>query len=74
MALQFLGKNPDSPDGDSPTIYLDRTTDSYIVQGWKVTDPERLAQLSLPEHETVIELPRRMVQFFLEVNGGGANH
>jgi hypothetical protein len=74
MTLRFLGKDPESPNGDSPTVYLDDETGNYIVQGWKVTDPERLAQLRLPEHETVIELPRRMLQFFLEVNGGGAIH
>ncbi|WP_442789133.1 hypothetical protein [Kitasatospora sp. NBC_01302] len=33
-----------------------------------MTDPERLAQLDLPDHETVIEYPKRMIQFFPEVN------
>ncbi|MEU7871252.1 hypothetical protein [Dactylosporangium sp. NPDC049140] len=74
MALLFLGKDPESPNGDSPTVYRDDETGNYIVQGWKVTDPVRLAQLNLPEHETVIELPPRMLQFFSEVNGGGASH
>jgi len=70
VALQFLGKDPDSSQDQSPTLYLDDETGHYIIQGWKVTDAERLAQLNVPEHETVIEFPRRMMQFFLEVKGG----
>lgn len=67
MALRKLGKDPESPSGGSPTVYLDDTKDNYLVQGWKVLDEERLSQLDIPEHETVVEIPRRMVQFFLEV-------
>ncbi|MER8067475.1 hypothetical protein ABTZ59_04075 [Streptomyces sp. NPDC094034] len=71
MALHLLGKDPDSPDGKSPTVYYDDTTDSYLVQGWKVLDEQRLSKLDLPDHETVVEIPKRMLQFFPEVNGGG---
>nr|WP_221375101.1 hypothetical protein [Actinoplanes polyasparticus] len=71
MALEFLGKDPSSPDGDSATIYRDTDRDTYLVQGLKVTDRERLSQLSLPEYETVVEIPRYMTQFFPEVADGG---
>lgn len=67
MALRELGKDPESPSGGSPTIYLDEEKDSYVVQGWKVEDAERLGQMDIPGHESVVEIPRRMVQFFLEV-------
>jgi hypothetical protein len=67
MALHKLGKDPESPDGKSPTVYLDDRTDNYLVQGWKVLDEERLEQMDIPDHETVVEIPRRMVQFFLEM-------
>lgn len=70
MALHRLGKDPESPNNGSPTVYLDDETGHYILQGWKVTDPERLAQMDIPEHETVIEFPKRMMQFFPEVTGG----
>ncbi|MET7718014.1 hypothetical protein [Streptomyces sp. NPDC005407] len=70
MALHKLGQDPNSPDGKSPTVYLDDETGNYILQGWKVTDPERLAQMDIPGHETVIEFPKRMMQFFPEVTGG----
>ncbi|MEV6421352.1 hypothetical protein [Streptomyces sp. NPDC051662] len=58
----------------SPTVYLDDAKDNYLVQGWKVLDKERLAQLEIPEHETVVEIPRRMAQFFLEVKGDDGSH
>ncbi|MFR9790985.1 hypothetical protein ACL07V_20385 [Streptomyces sp. MB22_4] len=69
MALHWLRKAPESPDNASPTVYLDDETGHYILQGWRVTDPGRLAQMDTRDHETVIELPRRMMQFFPEVNG-----
>ena len=70
MALRFLGKDPDSAQGQSPTVYFDDERDTFVVQGWKVADSVRLAQLDLPEHETVVEIPARMLPFFKEVTGG----
>lgn len=69
MTLRKLGKDPESPSGSSPTVYLDEDTNNYLVQGWKVLDTERLGQMDIPGHESVVEIPRRMVQFFLEVKG-----
>lgn len=74
MALHLLGKDSESPDGKSPTVYYDDETDNYVVQGWKVLDAGRLSQLDLPDHETVVEIPKSMVQFFPEVSGGGGAH
>ncbi|MFF7254761.1 hypothetical protein [Streptomyces microflavus] len=65
MTLHKLGKDPESPSGGSPTVYFDDETDTYLVQGWKVTDRERLTLMDIPDHETSVEIPRRMVQFFL---------
>ncbi len=54
MRLRFLGKN--SAGGDSPTLYAtDR--DTYVVQGWKVTDLEILAKLTDADGETCVEIP-----------------
>ena len=69
MSLRFLGKDPNSPINDSPTVYYDDADGSYVLQGYKITDPAVLAQLNIPPHETVIRFPRRMMQFFPEVNG-----
>jgi hypothetical protein len=68
MALRFLGKDPDSVDGQSPTLYYDDERDTYVFQSWKVTDPDRLAVMDIPENETVIEFPKRMMGFFPEAD------
>jgi hypothetical protein len=65
MRLTFMGKDPDSNPSGSPTIYrTDR--DSWLVQGWVVTDQEALAQMEIPAGETVVEIPNRMLPFFRE--------
>jgi hypothetical protein len=65
--LHLLGKDPGSPNGGSPTLYYDDERGTYLVQGWKVLDAERLAQMDIPGHETVIEIPKHLTQFFPEV-------
>lgn len=72
MALHMLGKDPNSPEGKSATVYLDDETDVYLLQGKIVTDPGQLAQMDVPDYETVIEFPRHMLQFFPEVANGAA--
>jgi hypothetical protein len=58
MQLRFLGKETDH--GDSPTLYAtDQGT--YLVQGWKVSDPQILARLEVPEGETVVEIYARLM-------------
>jgi hypothetical protein len=60
MKLTFLGK--DSTPNDSPTLYAtDR--DTYLVQGYLVTDPEALAQMRIPDGETVVEVPKRLMKY-----------
>jgi hypothetical protein len=36
------------------------------VQGWVVTDLDTLAQMDIPDGETCVEIPDRMLQFFVE--------
>lgn len=63
MRLTFIGKDPASNPTASPTVYrTDRGT--WVVQGWTITDPEALAQMSIPDGETAVEIPERMLQFF----------
>jgi hypothetical protein len=63
VRLAFIGKDPDSNPTGSPTVYrTDR--DSWVVQGWVVTDPEALAQMDIPDGRGCVEVPNRMVQFF----------
>jgi len=71
MALEFLGKDPGSETNNSPTIWDDG--DSYVIQGWRVTDPADLAVIGdVPAHETVVRIPKRMMPFFREVSAGGS--
>lgn len=65
MSIRFLGKDPSSPDGDSPTVWEDG--DDYILQGFTVSDDATLGEL--PAGETRIRFPKRMMQFFPEVSG-----
>jgi hypothetical protein len=74
MAPRFLGKDPDSRDGDSPSIWDDG--DTYVLQGWRVADSAVVAELlqaadqeHVPEHETLIRFPKRMMPLFPEVSG-----
>jgi hypothetical protein len=67
VTLHLLGKDPKSQNGGSPTIFFDDERDAYVLQGFKILDAERLSQIDVPEHETLIEFPKRMMQFFPEV-------
>jgi hypothetical protein len=67
MRALFLGKDPDSNVGDSPTLFATDRTDrrTYIAQGWKVTDPQALADIGrVPDHETLIEIPEEVLKFY----------
>jgi hypothetical protein len=60
VKITFLGK--DSTPNDSPTLYAtDRG--SYLVQGYVVTDPEALAQMRIPDGETVVEVPKVLMKY-----------
>jgi hypothetical protein len=60
MKLTFLGST--SQEGQCPTLYAtDR--DTFVVQGWTVTDPEALGDLRdvLPG-ETFVEVPKALLR------------
>jgi hypothetical protein len=65
VKLTFLGK--DSTPDDSPTLYA-TDQDSYVVQGWIVTDPEILARHPLPDDEEIVEIPAALLAYL--VNDG----
>ncbi|MDT5030394.1 MAG: hypothetical protein QOC94_565 [Actinoplanes sp.] len=60
VRLRFLGK--DSTPSNSPTLYAS-DSDSYIVQGWIVTDPDVLARLDVSDAEEVVEVPAMLLGF-----------
>lgn len=72
MSLRFVGKDPESPNNGSPTVWVDEEDGSIVLQGWKITEDATLAAIGpVPGHETVVRLPRRMVPFLREVCGDG---
>jgi hypothetical protein len=66
MHVKFLGKDPESQVGNSPTLFATDRTDrkTFIVQGWIVNDPEALAELGdIPAGEAIIEIPADILRF-----------
>ncbi|WNF31116.1 hypothetical protein RI138_32225 [Streptomyces sp. C11-1] len=39
---------------------------TFVVQGCEVTDPEALAQMEIPDYETVVEVPKAAITALLE--------
>jgi hypothetical protein len=63
VKLSRVAKDPDSFPEGSPTLYrTDRQ--SWVVQGWVVTDPDALTAMNIPEGEACVEIPDRLVPFF----------
>jgi hypothetical protein len=58
MKLRFLGK--DSTPTNSPTLYA-TDQNSYVVQGWIVTDAVTLAPLNVPDDESIVEVPAALL-------------
>lgn len=68
MRITYLGKDPGSGNTQCPSIF-ETDRDSYLVQGWVVTDEAALAEArkrGLPETETLVEIPKRLVSVFPE--------
>ena len=57
----MTGKDPELEARRTVTVYrTDRG--SWVVQGWAVTDPEGLAQMDIPDGESAVEIPDRMLR------------
>jgi len=74
MVLRFIGKDPDSPTGESPTVWEDG--DDFVIQGGKVTSPHEVAELlraagqdAVPGHEVLVRFPKRLAYMFAEDAG-----
>jgi hypothetical protein len=61
MQLRLLGISSDR--GGCPSVF-ETDQGTLVVQGWKIPDAETLAQLDLPDHESAVEIPRDLLQFF----------
>lgn len=68
MHARFLGKDPESQVENSPTLFATDRTDrvTFIAQGWKVTDPQALADIGpVPDHEGLIEIPEDVLKMYV---------
>jgi hypothetical protein len=73
MRLRFLGIIPNTPSVESPTVWLDEDTGDLLIQSYKATDAEVKAcaeigsipghSTDVPDHETIIRLPKVMRQY-----------
>jgi hypothetical protein len=72
MTLRFLGIDPETNSGDSPTVWADDEAGDYVIKGWKVT-ADLLADTAPDNREAVIRIPKRMAQFMREGSSGGSS-
>lgn len=69
MALRYIGKDPESGKDGSPTVFVDQDNGDLVVQGWIADSPTRAGCLEsgpIPDHETVVRVPARMVAMVRE--------
>jgi hypothetical protein len=69
MSLEFIGKDPASGHGDSPTVWVDKEADELVAQGWKAGHALRAKckkDGNVPDHEDIIRLPARMIPILRE--------
>ncbi|GGV85067.1 hypothetical protein GCM10015535_31280 [Streptomyces gelaticus] len=67
--LRKLTGSPDCKNGTCPTLWATEDEKNYIVQGYVVADPERLAQLALPEGEMAVVVPAAMLEEYFNARG-----
>lgn len=67
LRARFLGKDPCSQEGQSPTLFATDRTDrrTFIAQGWVVTDTQALADVGpVPNGEAIIEIPEDVLRLY----------
>lgn len=67
MRARFLGKDRNSQEGNSPTLFSTDRTDrkTFIAQGWIVTDPQALTDIGpVPNGEAIIEIPEDVLKLY----------
>ncbi|MEU4210232.1 hypothetical protein AB0F13_09590 [Streptomyces sp. NPDC026206] len=63
MTLRFIGIDPNTGDGECPTVWFDEDEQEFVFQGWKADEALQsrcLATGPIPPTETVVRLPARM--------------
>ncbi|MFF9043366.1 hypothetical protein [Streptomyces parvulus] len=75
MSLRFIGIDPNTGQGESPTVWVDESKGELVIQGW-LPDAETEAEcaalelpghaVGIPDHEGVVRVPARMVSILRE--------
>lgn len=83
MAYKFLGIMPNTGKDDSPTMWLHEETGDVLCQSYKATreEIEECQEVGsipghsteVPEHETIIRIPKAMLQFIPRQDGEAAD-
>ncbi|MEV5611509.1 hypothetical protein [Streptomyces sp. NPDC052225] len=75
MSLRFIGIDPDTKTGDSPTVWIDEERGELVLQGWKPSaalEAECAAfevpghAVGIPDNEAVVRIPARMTDMIRE--------
>lgn len=69
MTLHFIAKDPNTGGENCPTVWVDKDRGRIVVQGWdsdKKTLAECLDTGHIPDTESVVELPFRMIEILRE--------
>ncbi|MFK0104843.1 hypothetical protein [Streptomyces sp. NPDC091217] len=75
MRLQFIGIDPDTGKNGSPTAWVDLDSTDIVIQGYTADDETRNQCVEntapghakgIPDHETVIRIPARLVPILRE--------
>jgi ferredoxin len=77
MALIFVAIDPGTDGDHCPAVFVEEETGDLLFQGWTVTDPQTLTDVSrhspIADNESVVRLPARMRAIIMEaLNGQGA--
>jgi hypothetical protein len=77
MALIFVAIDPETDSDHCPAVFVEQETGDLLFQGWSVTDPATLAEVSrrspVADNESVVRLQARMRATILEaLSGHGA--
>lgn len=75
MSLRFIGIDPTTGSGESPTVWVDEVSGDLVFQGW-LPSAELEAECAatevpghakgIPEGEGVVRIPSRMVDMVRE--------
>ncbi|MFE0688800.1 hypothetical protein ACFV0Z_11730 [Streptomyces xiamenensis] len=66
--LRKLTSDSDCKQGNCPNLWATESGDAYVVQGYVITDPQWLTQLSLPEGETAVRIPAAVLEDYFHAH------